>query len=362
MKKILVSLVSDQAIPNLLMIKELTEIDSYLFISTKAMEDKNKSENLINAAQINNMNLCKTIRVNQNSFSDIQSELKKLDFDDDDQFFVNITGGNKMMALSVYEYFRQRKNQVFYIPIRENSYMTIFPQDKTGETPINYRLTIDEYLKSYGINYNSERREITPSYQTEQFFEYYKSNYEDLKPYLNILRKSRNKKNIKQSDHPKLFEFIKTTPFKPQKNDSLSKYEIRYLSGEWLEEFIYNKINNWKEFGNEYLKQNVYIEIKGANNQFDVIAMLDNTLYLFECKTGVYDSTTNKNILGETLYKISALKQSFGLTPKSRIITLSQKDISIIDHHLKRANALDIEIFDRSMLINDFKAESLFES
>ncbi len=50
MKQLLVTLISDQAIPNVLFVSEMKTIaDHYLFLTTEYMEQKGKSEAILNA-------------------------------------------------------------------------------------------------------------------------------------------------------------------------------------------------------------------------------------------------------------------------------------------------------------------------
>jgi hypothetical protein len=360
MAYILVSLISEQTLPNLLMIKELKEIDQYLFISTKVMETKKKTEHIINAAQVDIRNKCKTVIVEEDSLPDILAKLEKLDFDDDDHFYINLTGGNKIMAIGVYEYFKNRKSQIFYIPVGKNKYRKIFPHVKNREKPIEYRLKVDEYLKSYGIEsiFSKLRQDRRTSERTEEFFSWFINADKYQKQILNNLREFRSKKKIIKNDCPEIFKLIGEIPFNSGKRDSLSKYEIKYLSGDWLEDLVYNRIKSITKLGNNYIKQDVQIKIQETSNQFDVMFVIDNVLYLIECKTDIFDLNTDKNILNDTLYKISALKHKFGLTPRSFIMTLSHKGTSekcIKESHIERAETLGVQIFDKTMFLGEFE-------
>jgi len=71
MTKILVSLVSDQTIPNMELIKEFyNEIDEYIFISTKQM--KSQLQWIVKASNLLNY---KEIEVNAFDMNDIESKL-----------------------------------------------------------------------------------------------------------------------------------------------------------------------------------------------------------------------------------------------------------------------------------------------
>ncbi|MGC8729532.1 MAG: hypothetical protein ACP5SD_09740, partial [Elusimicrobiales bacterium] len=65
--KILISLISDQQIPNVLFIKEINP-DRNIFVTTNAMENKRQSDKIINTLNITNV---EKIVVNEESFDDI---------------------------------------------------------------------------------------------------------------------------------------------------------------------------------------------------------------------------------------------------------------------------------------------------
>ena len=46
-RKVLISIVSDQTIPNVLFIKDFKEMDEYVFLSTEKMEQQKKTEKII---------------------------------------------------------------------------------------------------------------------------------------------------------------------------------------------------------------------------------------------------------------------------------------------------------------------------
>jgi len=81
----------------------------------------------------------------------------------------------------------------------------------------------------------------------------------------------------------------------------------------------------------------------------------ENKLNLIECKTGVYDSISQRNITNEALYKLAALKKDFGLFAKSEFHTLSSKGATaeyLKQIYYDRANILGIKLIDRNDIIN----------
>jgi len=75
MSKLLISIVSDQTIPNIIFIKEFSGFDSYYFITTKAMENKGKCDSIIKSSHLDE-NICKKIVVIEDDIEDVIKRLK----------------------------------------------------------------------------------------------------------------------------------------------------------------------------------------------------------------------------------------------------------------------------------------------
>jgi len=155
MSRILVSLVSKQTVPNVLFIKEMKEIDKYLFITTEKMEEDHKRETIINACKDSVKNNSSYIIAKEDSIIDLQDKLKDYtdaETADDDVFIVNLTGGTKLMSIGAFEIFRKKESQIFYIPLGKNKYRKISPDVKLREFELEYRFTLDGYLRANGID------------------------------------------------------------------------------------------------------------------------------------------------------------------------------------------------------------------
>lgn len=136
-KKILVSLVSEQTIPNIL-VAAYYKPGILWFISTERMERERKTECIEKTLRLKGLlsstkNIEKII-VDQDSLTDcinkIESLIEKVSYEV--EYIVNITGGNKVMALATYEVFREIGQKVIidYIPLGKNELVQIFPRKK----------------------------------------------------------------------------------------------------------------------------------------------------------------------------------------------------------------------------------------
>jgi len=355
MKQISVNLISDQTLPNLLLIKELRPMDMYVLITTSEMEQKHKSDHLILASGIESSSFKKVV-VQEDSITDIQEKLKQaLPIEDSTRYIINLTGGTKMMAIGVQQFFHNRKCEMFYIPIGKNIYRQIFPEVQHCDTPIQYRATIDEYLKSYGIDIQSKMETLVKeeSY-TLQFFKTYSHFHQNDFEMLGQLREFRERKRIALDVIEGLEGWLNHLRFPLQQSDSLTKHEIKYLTGEWLEEYVFQLLKHHLHVDESKIVCGISIS-RGSNvhNEFDVMLTYDNKLYVIECKTSIYSDKDQKNILDESLYKLSSLKTGFGLRIPCFLTTLShrgEKKNQIKQRHIDRSKLMDIDVIDGNQL------------
>lgn len=83
------------------------------------MEQKGVGTWICNSLNIDNQNV-QTINVNEYNFEQIEPQLNNLQFNDNDQIIVNITGGTKVMTLAIYEHLRQLGAQILYVVPNSN--------------------------------------------------------------------------------------------------------------------------------------------------------------------------------------------------------------------------------------------------
>lgn len=303
MSTILVSIVSEQTAPNYLFIKEFqNQVDRFLFISTEQMEQKGKTEVICTTAQIDKNKRIKVL-VSDNLIHEVQGRLNKVNFPNDAQYLVNLTGGTKMMSIAVWRFFHQFSNtRFFYVPIHSNAYVEVFDDKPSLTTPFNYKISVEEYLNIYGIRFEKSELIFDEELVLEVFKEV-KVGQNNLDNFLmNKLKKYNITYNIQQI-YTKLFE--EYVYYRIKKELKLSEAEI--LTGIRLFERQLEKDNpNYQN-----------------DNEIDVFFIHNNKPYIIECKFGVGRERINTQMLGQIIYKLSSLNKRFGLSARSTIFTLS---------------------------------------
>ncbi len=387
-RQLIVTLISDQTLPNVLMIKEYaTEKTDYAFVSTKTMNDNGIPQRIQNACKLKAIQY--TYEVDENSQPDVINKLSadRGELEKYDNKIVNLTGGTKAMSLAVFSFFQNMSNAKLLYKPTQNFFVDFQTNEKIE---IHTQLTIDEYLTAYGI---TSQREMPSGISTEQTDIVYQNFITlNLKDYVNefsFLREKRNK-NINEDDFTKIKPFIEALNFEPKEPNKISKSETIYLTGGWFEEWVKQHIEKELNLSSDYISGGIKInsdnprskwknDIKAiigqepnkdeVPNEIDVVIMFENTLYTIECKSSLISSEVDsngqlvdKNILNETIFKSDSLQQLFGLRPKTIIMTLTDIKAEIekapnqkgrFENALKRANLSNIKVVDLQQILNN---------
>lgn len=339
MKSILISLISDQTVPNILAIHHFRP-EELLFISTNDMERKKRCEAIIKTLKALGLNYegrSSKILVQEDSLLDCHKKIEKwIEGRDSAEFIVNLTGGTKIMAIAAYEYFKDYNSRMIYIPIPKNEFITPFPKKSPGNpTTLNLRLNVVQYLTAYGLEVTN--KEKLKGYRSEslhraELSEWIVHRYERIKNALiwlsGNLRPHRdgppfdfegnfNGANVYERE---FFERLGIKYSNGHASKRVTRSDIRYLTGGWLEEFCFNTIAEF--IGKGIDDAEIGLKMKnpqGRDNEFDVMFTKDNALYFVECKS--LEQHDDKNV--DVLYKIGALQRDFGLKVKSFLVTTS---------------------------------------
>lgn len=360
--KTLVSLVSEQTIPNLELIKEFQDqTNKYLFFHSA--KTKRHVDWLIQAAALDEQ-LCSRQEIDPFDIKEIQKVLNYFPFGDE-SFILNITGGTKPWIIAFLEKFKDLGAEIYYVTGKPREYMKVFPRKGESNLRLYGNLTLSEYLIANGFSVKAGELHKNQA-QANRFFQKFTSEpIENFFWFIDFFRPRRNSKEI--------IEFAKLDlPFQKLlnelsyeiENNKLNKYHFRYLSGDWLEEWTYYKVR--EEFGldESEISTGSYITKEQTPNEMDVMFLLNHQLYVIECKTAVKESKEQPDgswklttILGETIYKSDALRSKLGLFANSSILTLSElldeKMIPMQNFrvHFDRAQLSNIKLISRRTLL-----------
>ena len=293
----LISLISDHLLPNYLLIKEMEgKYDKLLFITTTKMRGSGKGTCMEKALGLKD-NSVRRIEVSEEDLNEMIAKLESEHFDTNDRFIVNLTCGTKIMSIGVYEFFSRFTSSFYYVPIGKNKIENV----RTSEDiPLNYRVNLKEYFDLYGLTYVCNDSLYYPPEHTMDLYERFKKVYF-------------NRKNIPEIQNAKSFE---------------TEEDQRYYSGVWFEEYTYLRIKEEKKLQDDFIctGAKIYRPNSGTlnDNEIDVMFVLDNKLYIGECKVSMIGTPElgGTHLLEQFMYKLAAISKDFGLIVNSYIFTL----------------------------------------
>jgi hypothetical protein len=362
MKNLIVTILSAQPIPNVQFIKYIQEKlrnkdkeFEHLFVSTEEMETKGIGNWICKVCSISKL---QPIVVKHNSLSDIQAKLNG-NCPEAETYFVNVTGGTKIMSMGVSDFFKTKTNaRIYYID--GNKCWLNFPEKERYNNDLADNINLKEYVESHGFEMSEGTLSGIEFEYTKQFLQHFiKFGENDLRM-INKLREKRNKKIVAINEATGLQNFICNInfPLADKNYLTISKKEINYLTGDWFEEYIYYRLKEENMIKNENLKTGVHLTKNDVLNEFDIIFLYNTRFYAIECKTSILSD--KGNIVNETIYKSTALQRNLGLFSNFSIFTLSSKDSNDVKPiHLSRAKDLNIKVVCREDIMNCDKISDL---
>ena len=359
MTKYLVSIIGNQTLPNILPIKEFSsQIQNHIFISTsKVQTELSWIKKLCNIQESQCINLPS---VDENDISDIIGKLGEISeqFNSDDLFFVNLTGGTKIMSLGAFQFFSQNtfNTEMFYINIGSNVLRQVYPlvSHEVRDKPLHYRLNVEEFLLCYGASVQNKHEIFTTVMDkayTQQFYdnEWSKNLIISKLRCENYPNKGLIFSNVSSQFRNEVKDFLNLINFKLKISDRLIPKEIKYLIGGWWEEYCFHYVKDKLNIQEPFVA--IGLQNTKTNNELDLCFVVNNVLYVFECKTTVF----NKDEFEDYVYKLAAIKDNkngFGITVKAYLVTnLFKMTNNEIDATFKkRAEAFNIKLIDKSFL------------
>ncbi len=322
MPKILVSLVSEQAIPNVLLIRTLQDVDRYLFVSTKRMNDTGRLEALLVFCPHKQIHILSIDEMDPVAAQqDIAKEVAKYK---DARFLVNLTGGTKVMSIAAYEFFRQRNAQFLYLPPKADFFSLIYPSYVREFLPVGCRLSPCEYLGAYNIGIGQEQAVIPSESVTDRMFEYYVHSRQrefprflaDLgSPLFEISPQYRSMLD----DLSQLLELDSAQLLAPQ--------WLKFLKGGWFEAYLFHRLSRVLPLGQ--LRMSLRVAKNYVPNELDLVFTHRNILHVLELKTHAPVQS-----LTEALYKLDSVRRDYGLYPVCCLAVASSR--------LERSSALPL--------------------
>jgi hypothetical protein len=355
MSSVHVCLVSDQTIPNILSIHHFKP-DKVIFCTTEKMENQKRTDAIINTLKLYGLDYSPEdrhlrITVDQDCLDDCELKFSEAaEKYRNSEIVVNLTGGTKIMVLGAYNIIKSYAKRMIYTPIPKNEFITVYPKDDSCKKTEHYnlKLSVEAYVTAYGFKIkNRQKIEQLKSNaaSNKELCKWMALNYgaiEDiLFEFYKNLNRHRSDKNFRLKlefslRKEKEREFLKKLGMANGTIEkTLSKNEIRFLTGDWVSDYSFNEIAAL--LVDDCVTGIELVSPNGADNEFDVMFTKDNALYIAECKSLQPERYQYK----EFLYKISSLQQDFGLRVDGYMVSTARRiltsDGKIDEDIIKRA-------------------------
>lgn len=298
--------------------------------------------------------------------------------DNGDELMVNVTGGNKPMAIAAQEVFRMMGKSVFYVDIATDRVEWINKMDgaQCRETiylkqPIKIKRYF-ELVDTKVCDAKASNRSIKKDWKrfaTVAMVENIKkwgtslgvlnklatnAEKDEKKGIANALNRTDDPDKTnplwKKLDRGLLLELKGNGLITSTESFEFCNSNARaFCNGLWLEEMVFSLLKENYGLKEEQCLANVKVDRLDTkinddsnNNELDVAVVSRNSLYVIECKTRNMRQNKNENVVSEAIYKLSYLQNTFGL--RSNGIIISARPVCKRDK--ERANAARITILD----------------
>ncbi len=265
---------------------------------------------------------------------------------------LNATGGNKLMALGLVEFFRDQR--VLYTDTAHRR-LEILPgrERPPAEIAMENVLTVPGYLDAQGFQVRRVRSRQDAWREAALYRKGFCKRLAEIAPradyMIYLLNKAAFQALSKQGELVTPEQTLDRVP-RGEIADILSDLNqrdllawkvgttavafrdaetARFLSGGWLEEYVYHVLKDNGAFDVALGVEGQWLSGRGGKNEFDVLATQHNALLFVECKTLAHRAENDSDIA----YKLEALGQDArGLFGESWLVTARKPTANLLDH------------------------------
>ena len=371
--------VSDQPLPNILpaLHPDLKPEKIYLLSTALKKANANAQETVLKGRgiQVEIIDIPDAFHIDS-----IQENVDKIikAHADKQELVLNATGGTKPMSIAAFKQCYKDDISVFYMQTPKVIWLSNTQQD---ELEIRESLSLKEYLQSHDVIMQSREIRGIPAKRREMA-ERWAGHWGKYSKVFSRLNKyaSKAQNNELQVQIPKdgrsedfnnwlreleesseLLEYEKSlSDAKHETYRFKSENDRKFLNGMWLEEYVYDLLCSMKEqypgitevARNVEVQQHPQTTRKDVKNELDVVAIANQQMWVFECKTGQQLGKEGQHPGEEAVYKLaSTMKNMGGLRTRGCIVSCNR----LRDEEKSRAELLDIHVID----VDSVKKENL---
>lgn len=282
----------------------------------------------------------------------------------EDEMIMNLTSGTKIMSFAAFKIFDESNLEMIYVDSQNHSLITINKDKSIKKTSLNLVFGINDYFSIYGYEIKTENDRFPDNEAYRKLMEICSKYYMQMKNVISdINRQIKDGKTLIEAKDNSGQCYIRYNYNKSKgifsitqgrnviKMELDSMEMIDYITGFWFEDYIFSKIQNSGIFDEN--KKNVKIYLIRENlqpeylNEFDIVGIKNQTLYIFECKTG--------NIDKSIIEKLRLIKSITGTYSKIYLISLFRPTNSSVIERINDFNIQLVNYSDTDKFFEDLK-------
>ena len=320
---LLLSLVSHQLLPNLLLARELKP-DQHLLLTTREMERSGNGDRLERLLAANGATAIDRVTVDPYDVESVRHVCQQALFDHAGRHLVlNATGGTKLTSMAAFELFSKAGWPVYYLETRPHHRIFSLVTTVWEEREVTVRLTVKEYLEACGYRVQASSKSLDHVAAREELTRFLAATYGKNRRFWGVLKAvaaewDKQGGQAQPFFRPKppsamaLFQRLKDAGLLFWGSGYLSfpdRAARDYVAGGWLEEWVF--LETCRVVGPDDIQLGVPIKGDGIGqpvvaDELDVVFTVTNRLFLVECKTA------REEIVHDSVYKISSLRYLTG--------------------------------------------------
>lgn len=341
--KTLINLIGGQTIPNLIAYKFCQPMKIILLYSKGSEKIKDNFKNSLDHL------LFEEQEIDPYNYDNIYQTVKKLISKNvKNELILNFTSGTKIMSLASFDAFKTENILSIYID-SEHDNVYKFKDDHSVIEKLDIKISSKEYLNLNGHNFEFDQPRSVDGARAN-YYEYLENNYnEQIRKFVDKINTEyeKDKNSFYKNEfrfNDKNFKYFwdnhrqtSIIIFDGNEFEISGKDSVKYISGLWFEDLVYNKkflTNNIYE----EINRNVHIKQKSGKQdmiELDIICQLKGSLHLFELKSG--------KPRREALNNLRTIKEQLGTYTK--LFLISYFALNVNDPLMERMEDLGIKYF-----------------
>lgn len=358
---ILLCLLSDQHVPNLLSVHHFRP-DQLVLIESEKMKSRRVASHFVSALKFGNLNY------------EAQHHVERLEAEDNldsvrkalqsvfgkyagGQWIANLSGGTKPMSIATYEFFKALGGKLVYTNVTHPA--RLIDMESNQSEDCTHRLSINEFLAGYGFQSRKADDKLAEAEQRARdwarsaaLLAMHACERDVLLLNDEERKRARDKGIELTADRFQLPCEELQEIWLQGTSRKLSKYEAEFLTGGWLEVFIWGVLARHQDsLGIWDVRLGLEVGRLGdqSGNDFDVAFMHNYGLSMVECKSGSQDHDPGSDVL----YKVEAVKRQFGAIRVRSCLATTGSNVLGKDNSIKHSLRTRADIYQCRILIRD---------